>query len=101
MPTAKLYGKDGPSGVNQLPITAQVDLHLQMNGETVTVPVFIQPDSTQNCLLGTNASIPLGLNLLMGKGSLSGLILTLIPILVLHRSRLLKRPLFLAERAVY
>ena len=52
MPTARLYGKDGPSGASQLPITAQVDLRIQMNGETVTVPVFVQPDSTQDCLLG-------------------------------------------------
>lgn len=68
MPTVRLYGKDGPSGVNQLPITAQVDLRLQMNGETVTVPVFVQPDSTQECLLGTNASIPLGFKFADGNG---------------------------------
>ena len=41
MPPARLYGKDHLSGVNQLPITAQVDLRLQMNGETVTVRVFV------------------------------------------------------------
>ena len=68
MPTARLYGKGGPNGVNQLPITAHVDLHLQMNGETITVSVFVQPDSIQECLIGTNASIPLGFNFTDGKG---------------------------------
>ena len=68
MPTVRLYGKDGPNGINQLPITAQVDLRLQMNGETIIVPVFVQPDSTQECLLGTNASIPLGFKFTDGKG---------------------------------
>ena len=68
MPTVRLYGKDGPNGVNQLPITAQVDLRLQMNGKTITVPIFVQPDSTQECFLGTNASIPLGFKFTDAKG---------------------------------
>ena len=68
MPTVRLYGKDVPNGVNQLLITAQVDLLLQMNGEAVTVPIFVQRDSTQECLLGTNASIPLGFKFTDGKG---------------------------------
>ena len=68
VPTVRLYGKDGPSGANQLRITAQVDLRLQVNGETIVVPVFVQPDSTQECLLGTNASIPLGFQFTDGKG---------------------------------
>ena len=41
-----------------------------MNGETITVPVFVQPDSKQECLLGTNASIPLGFKFTNGKGKL-------------------------------
>ena len=59
MPTARLYGFDGPNGVNQLPIT---------DGETVFLPIFVQPDSTQEYLLGTNASISLGFKFTVGKG---------------------------------
>ena len=40
----------------------------QANGETVVVPVFVQPDSAQECLMGTNASIPLGFKFTDGKG---------------------------------
>ena len=68
LPTVRLYGKDGPHGKNQLPITAQVDLLVKASGETVSVTMFVQPDSAQECLLGTNASIPLGFKFVDGKG---------------------------------
>ena len=68
MPTVRLYGKDGPNGAHQLRITAQVDLLIKANGETITLPVFVQPDSSQECLLGTNAAIPLGFKFTDGKG---------------------------------
>ena len=47
MLTVRLYGKDGPNGKNQLPITAQVDLLIKAGGKTVTM--FVQPDSAQEC----------------------------------------------------
>ena len=68
MPTVRLYGKDGPSGNNQLPITAQVDLFVKAGGKAMSVSMFVQPDSAQECLLGTNASIPLGFQFVDGKG---------------------------------
>ena len=70
MPTVRLYGKDGPNGKNQLPITAQVDLLVKVGGKTVSVTMFVQPDSAQECLLGTNASLPLGFKFVDGKGKL-------------------------------
>ena len=68
VPAVRLYGKDGPNGKNQLPITAQVDLLVRAGGKTASVTMFVQPDSAQECLLGTNASIPLGFKFVDGKG---------------------------------
>ena len=65
IPSVQLFGKDGH---HEIKITAQVDLQLQAGGKNVTIPVFIQPNSSQDCLLGTNACIPLGLQFLDGKG---------------------------------
>lgn len=67
-PTAHLFGKDGQRGGHELVITAQVDLILTADGVSVVVPVFVQPDSTQECLLGMNAAPLLGLTFLDGKG---------------------------------
>ena len=58
LPSARLYGKDGEKGGQELLITAQVNLVVSLGDCSVTVPVFVQPDSKQNCLLGINA-IPL------------------------------------------
>ena len=68
MSTVCLYGKDGPKGATQLKVAAQMDLLFKANGEIVTLPVFVQPDSTQECLLGTNASVPLDFNFTDGNG---------------------------------
>ena len=54
VPSMPLYGKGG-SSERELDITAQVKLTLAVDGRKVTVPVFIQPNSWQACLLGTNA----------------------------------------------
>lgn len=59
-PTVKLYGKDGQSGKGELNITAQVTLSVAADGKTVNVPVFVQSDSQQSCLLGMNAIPKLG-----------------------------------------
>ena len=65
IPSVRLFGKDGR---HEIKITAQVDLQIQAGGKEVTIPVFVQPNSSQDCLLGTNASIPLGLQFLDSKG---------------------------------
>ena len=50
-PSTKFKGKGG----NPILITAQVPLTLRVDGRVTSVPVFIQPDSEQECLLGSNA----------------------------------------------
>ena len=67
LPSVQLFGKDGH---HEIKITAEIDLQLQADGKTVTIPVFVQPNSSQDCLLGTSACIPLGLQFLDGKGKL-------------------------------
>ena len=67
-PTVKLYGKDGPGGGRQLTITAQVRLTFTVDGESVNVLVFVQPDSEQPCLLGMNALPSLGISVLRRNG---------------------------------
>ena len=47
LPTVRLYGKDGQKGGHELCITAQVSLPFQLRDKLVTVPVFVQPASTQ------------------------------------------------------
>ena len=44
-PTVRLYGKDGPGGGRQLTITAQLPLTFTLDGESVNVLAFVQPDS--------------------------------------------------------
>ena len=53
-PTVKLYGKDGVAGGQQLLITAQLNVTLSM----VHAPVFVQPGSSQACLLGMTSLGP-------------------------------------------
>ena len=67
-PSVRLYGKDGPKGGPELLVTAETNLTLMADGKTVLIPVFIQPDSSQACLLGMNAAQPLGLLFLDSKG---------------------------------
>ena len=49
-------------------ITAEVALTLEADGRSAKVPVFVQPDSEQPCLLGTNAIPELGIQLLRSNG---------------------------------
>ena len=67
LPSMPLYGKGGPSE-RELDITAQVELTLAADGRKVTVPVFIQPNSEQACLLGTNALFALGVSVSRANG---------------------------------
>ena len=68
LPTMRLYGKDGPGDGRQLTITAQLQLTFTVDGESVTVLVFVQPDSEQPCLLGMNAIPSLGITVLRCNG---------------------------------
>ena len=45
IPSVQLFGKDG----HEINITAQVDLQIQKGGKEVTIPVFVQPNSYQDC----------------------------------------------------
>ena len=67
-PSARLYGKDVRKGNKELNVTAPLKLTLSSDGKSVVVPVFVQPDSEQPCLLGMNAAPALGLKFLRSNG---------------------------------
>ena len=69
LPTVKLYGKDGKDGKRELDISAQVDLTAVVDGRSVRVPMFVQPQSDQECLLGMNVIPKLGIQLLRADGT--------------------------------
>ena len=60
-PSATLKGKGGDS----IPLTAQVTLRMYVN---TTVQAFIQPDSEQECLLGSNVLPVLGISVVRANG---------------------------------
>ena len=64
LPSPPLYGKSGSA----LDITAMVNLTFSADGSEVTVPVFIQPDSGQDCLLGMNTLPQLGVKVHHANG---------------------------------
>ena len=64
LPSPPLYGKSGST----LEITAMVDLTFLADGFEVTVPVFIQRDSAQDCLLGMNTLPQLGVKVHCANG---------------------------------
>ena len=66
-PSIKVYGKDGWKGGHELVCTAQLEVTVQANGKTACVPVIVQPDSEQACLLGTDATSLLGLKFLIAN----------------------------------
>ena len=68
LPTVRLYGKDGQKRGKKLVITAQITLVLSLGDRSVQVPVFVQPDSEQACLLGINAIPHLGINVSHSDG---------------------------------
>ena len=68
LPSVKLYGKSGKGGNSELLTTAEVSLMFSMDGHSVVVPTFVQPDSDQDCLLGVNAIPLLGISLVRSKG---------------------------------
>ena len=64
-PVTKLYRKGGIP----LDITARVFLTFSADGKTVRVPVFIQPSSEQDCLLGSNVLNLLGVTMWCNWGA--------------------------------
>ena len=60
----KFYGKGG----EQLVITAQTKLTIEADGMSVVVPVFVQPDSSQGCVLGSNVLMHLGVKVQHASG---------------------------------
>ena len=63
-PCTRFKGKGG----HQIGVTAQVTLTLAVDGRSTTVPVFVQPDSEQECLLGSNVFPALGLSVVWANG---------------------------------
>lgn len=63
-PSITLYGKSGKAPGKELLITAQTTLIVSIDGRSIQVPVFIQPFSEQDCLLGMNALPGLGIQFL-------------------------------------
>lgn len=49
-------------------MTAQVLFTLAVDGKSTTVPVFVQPDSEQECLLGSNVLPALGISVVRADG---------------------------------
>ena len=64
VPSVKFYGKDGKVPGKELLITAETTLIVSADGRSVQVPVFVQPFSEQDCLLGMSAAPSLGLQFL-------------------------------------
>ena len=66
----RLYVQDRGQGEKKLVITAQVSLVLSFRDRSDQVPVFVQLDSDQPCLLGINVISLLGINILQDGGKL-------------------------------
>ena len=49
-------------------ITAQLNVTIEADGESACIPVFVQPESKQKCLLGMNSLPVLGFTLLCASG---------------------------------
>ena len=49
-------------------ITAQLDVTFELDGECVHAPVFVQPGSSQACLLGMNVIPSLGIEVTRANG---------------------------------
>ena len=56
VPSITFYGKGGKVSGKELLITAQTALILSSDRRSAQVPVFVQPFSEQDCLLGMNAA---------------------------------------------
>ena len=68
-PSVKLVGRGGKGG-DELAITAEVPFHFALDGCTTYAPVFVQPDSDIQCLLGINVIPSLGIRVKRANGEL-------------------------------
>ena len=50
LPKVKLLGRANKGDYRELTITAQLDLTYCLDGHSVVVPTFVQPDSDQECV---------------------------------------------------
>ena len=66
-PCTTLFGKDGDKGP-EIVVTAQFDATVEADGKTVCATLFVQPDSVQPCLLGTNIIPYLGVSITRANG---------------------------------
>ena len=66
-PCTTLFGKDGDKGP-EIFVTAQFDATVEADGKTVCATLFVQPDSVQPCLLGTNIIPYLGVSITRANG---------------------------------
>ena len=62
-----LFGKDGDTGP-EIFVTAQFDATVEADGKMVCATLFVQPDSVQPCLLGTNIIPYLGVSIARANG---------------------------------
>ena len=63
-PSTKLRGKGG----HPIHVTAQVKLTFSIDGRSIVAPVFVQPDSEQECLLGSNVLSAIGIAVTRANG---------------------------------
>ena len=56
------------AGQHELNVTAQVTLQVEAGGTSVPTVFFVQPNSSQDCLIGMNAAPALGLLFLDRNG---------------------------------
>ena len=68
-PCTTLFGKDGDQGP-KIAVTAQFDATVEADGKMVRATLFVQPDSLQPCLLGTNIIPYLGVSIQELTGTL-------------------------------
>ena len=69
LPTTHLHGKDGKKGSNALYLNVQIPFTLGLKSKSVTIPVFVQPDSEQDCLLGMKIISILGIQVKHSDGT--------------------------------
>ena len=63
-PSTQLRGKGG----HPIDVVAQVNLTFSLDGKSIVTPVFVQPDSEQECLLGSNVIGAIGITVKRANG---------------------------------
>ena len=63
-PSTKLRGKGG----HPIDVTAQVKFTFTVDGSFIVTPVFVQRDSEQDSLLGSNVLIAIGITVMRANG---------------------------------